>query len=73
MTERLISACYECGSDLGDYDLYGDIEGHMVVDLKYCEVCGRDVSPVLMTESEAEMRKGLWMEKSMRVSGGKME
>ncbi|MBP1748283.1 MAG: hypothetical protein H6Q52_822 [Deltaproteobacteria bacterium] len=61
MIEKLVSACYECGSDLGDYDLYSDIEGHIGVVSQYCEVCGRDVFPVLMTESEAEMRKNLGM------------
>lgn len=63
MIEKLISACYECGSDLGDCTLYDDIEGHIGVDSQYCEVCRHDVFPVLMTESEAEMRKNLKLQK----------
>ena len=61
MTEKLISACYECGSDLGDYDLFYDIEGHVGLDSQYCEVCGRHVFPVLMTEGEARMRTNIKM------------
>lgn len=62
MVEKLIGARYECGSDLGDYDFYYDIEGHVGLDTRYCEVCSRHVFPVLMTESEAEMRKNLRMQ-----------
>lgn len=63
MDEKLVCACYECGSDLGEYDFYYGFEGRVVLVAKYCEVCGHDVSPVLMAESETEMRKNLWSER----------
>jgi len=73
MEEKLVCACYECGSDLGEYDFYYGFQGRVILVSKYCDVCGRDVSPVLMAESEAEMRKNRWIEKRREVGDGRVE